>query len=95
MPRGAWTAAAAESRWSEYRGRNYAWFLAARGKRLPWHQVAEAFRTSWNSVYRAVTIAVMWGVANRSLDDVKAIGIDEVRATISSRMAGQLTRSTF
>jgi len=57
----------------------YAWFLAAWAKRLPWQQVAEAFRTNWNSVFRAVTLAVLWGVLHRSLEDVAAIGIDEIQ----------------
>lgn len=57
----------------------YMWFLAAWAKRLPWQQVAEVFHTSWHSVYRAVTLAVLWGLANRSLDDVQAIGIDEIQ----------------
>jgi transposase len=56
----------------------YQWFLARWAKRLPWQQVADVFKTSWNSVYRAVTLAVLWGIAQRSLDGVKAIGIDEI-----------------
>ena len=56
----------------------YQWFLARWAKRLPWQQVADAFRTSWNTVYRAVTLAVLWGIAQRSLDGIKAVGIDEI-----------------
>ena len=41
--------------------------------------VAKAFGTSWNSVYRSVTLAVLWGIANRVLDGIKAIGIDEIQ----------------
>jgi transposase len=57
---------------------SYAWFLAGWAKRLSWTEVAEAFRTSWDSVCRAVTLAVEWGLAHRSLDDIEAIGVDEV-----------------
>ena len=58
----------------------YMWFLAAWAKRLSWQEVAEAFGTSWNSVYRSVTLAVvLWGIANRVLDGIKAIGIDEIQ----------------
>jgi len=41
--------------------------------------VADIFRTSWNTVYRAVTLAVLWGIANRSLEGVTAVGIDEIQ----------------
>jgi transposase len=57
----------------------YMWFLATWAKRLSWQEVADVFRTSWHSVYRAVTLAVLWGLANRSLDNVEAIGIDEIQ----------------
>jgi len=56
----------------------YAWFLAGWAKRLSWKEVAEAFRTSWDSVYRAVTLAVEWGLEHRDLDGIEAIGVDEV-----------------
>ena len=48
-------------------------------KRLAWQEVADIFRTSWNTVYRAVTLAVLWGIANRSLDGITAIGVDEIQ----------------
>lgn len=56
----------------------YAWFLASWAKRLSWKEVAESFRTSWDSVYRAVGLAVRWGLAHRDLDGIEAIGVDEV-----------------
>lgn len=68
--------------WAEGKNRlttTYMWFLAGWAKRLPWQQVANAFRTSWQSVYRAVTLAVMWGLANRSLQGIRAIGVDEIQ----------------
>ena len=57
----------------------YQWFLARWAKRLSWQEVADLFRTSWNTVYRAVTLVVLWGLANRSLEGITAIGIDEIQ----------------
>jgi len=45
---------------------------------LSWKEVAEVFHTTWDSVYRAVAMAVAWGLAHRNLDGVTAIGIDEI-----------------
>lgn len=56
----------------------YAWFLARWAKRLSWSEVADAFQTSWERVFRSVEMAVTWGLEHRDLDDVEAIGIDEV-----------------
>jgi transposase len=58
---------------------SYRWFLASWAKLLPWQQVANAFHTSWQSVYRAVEMAVSWGLAHRNLDGIEAIGVDEVQ----------------
>jgi len=57
---------------------SYAWFLASWAKRMSWKEVAASFRTSWDSVYRAVGLAVAWGLAHRNLDGIEAIGVDEV-----------------
>jgi transposase len=56
----------------------YAWFLAKWAKRLSWKECAEAFNTKWDTVYRSVTMAVDWGLAHRVLDNIGAIGIDEI-----------------
>ncbi|NMC74238.1 MAG: ISL3 family transposase, partial [Geobacteraceae bacterium] len=56
----------------------YAWFLAKLAKRLSWKEVADAFQTSWDNVFRSVKMAVAWGLANRDLNNVTAIGIDEI-----------------
>jgi transposase len=56
----------------------YAWFLAKWAKRLSWKEVADAFQTKWDNVFRSVKMAVAWGLANRNLDDITAIGIDEI-----------------
>ena len=67
--------------WSE--GKNhltttYAWFLARWARRLSWKGVAEAFQTSWDNVFRSVKLAVSWGLAHRNIENVTAIGIDEI-----------------
>jgi len=56
----------------------YAWFLARWAKRLSWKECADAFETNWDNVFRAVKMAVAWGLAHRSLDNVTAFGIDEI-----------------
>jgi transposase len=57
----------------------YEWFLARWAQRLSWQEVADAFCTSWNTVYRAVALAVGWGLEHRSLDGVTAVGVDEIQ----------------
>jgi transposase len=56
----------------------YVWFLAKWAKHLSWKEVANAFQTKWDNVFRSVKIAVAWGLANRNLDNITAIGIDEI-----------------
>jgi transposase len=56
----------------------YAWFLAKWAKRLSWKEVADAFQTKWDNVFRSVKMAVAWGLANRNLNNITAIGIDEI-----------------
>ncbi len=57
---------------------SFAWFLAAWAKRMSWKEVAGAFRVSWDTVFAAVQMAVAYGLAHRKVDDVTAIGVDEV-----------------
>jgi transposase len=54
----------------------YAWFLAGWARRLSWKETAEVFQTKWDNVFRSVKMAVAWGLANRNLDNINAIGID-------------------
>lgn len=56
----------------------YCWFLADWAKVLSWKETARRFRTSWDTVFRAVEHAVRWGLANRSLSDIYAVGVDEL-----------------
>lgn len=57
----------------------YQWFLAGWAKVLSWKQVSRSFRTSWENVFRSVKMAVTWGLAQRSLEGISAIGVDEVQ----------------
>ncbi len=56
----------------------YKIFLAQWGRRLPWKGVADAFHTSWDNVYQSVKYVVSFGLENRDLDPIEAMGIDEV-----------------
>lgn len=54
------------------------WFLADWAKSLSWQETARRFRVSWECVYRAVKFVVDWGLAQRDLSQVSALGVDEV-----------------
>lgn len=56
----------------------YRQFLARWARRLSWSEVATVFGTSWGVVYRSVKWLVDWGLENRVLKDVTAIGVDEI-----------------
>ena len=56
----------------------YAWFLARWAKKLSWLEVARSFNTTWDTVFRAVGLAVEWGLQHRDLTGIRAIGVDEV-----------------
>lgn len=53
-------------------------FLARWARRLSWRETARVFQTSWESVYRSVAWFVEWGLAERKLEGVQAIGVDEI-----------------
>jgi len=65
----------------------YAWFLAGWARRLSWLEVARAFHTTWENVFRSVKMAVEWGLANRNLENIEAIGTDEIcwRKTVKEK----------
>ncbi|MFV0372267.1 MAG: ISL3 family transposase [Azonexus sp.] len=58
---------------------SYRVFLARWAKRLSWKETAEIFGTSWNTVYRCVRWVVAFGVVNRDLTGLEAIGVDEIQ----------------
>lgn len=56
----------------------YMLFLAHWSTMLSWKEVAVNFRTSWEKVFNSVEYVVTWGLANRVLAGIKAIGVDEI-----------------
>lgn len=58
---------------------SYGHFLASWAKRLSWKEVADTFKTSWHSVFTAVKQVVDYGLANRDLTQIEAIGVDEIQ----------------
>jgi transposase len=68
--------------WSTGKSRltiSYQWFLAGWARRLSWQEVATVFNTTWEHVRDSVRHAVWWGLANRDLAGVEAIGVDEIQ----------------
>lgn len=57
----------------------YMLFLAQWARRLSWQETARAFRTSWEKVFQAVEWVVGFGLAHRTLEPVRAIGVDEIQ----------------
>jgi transposase len=58
-------------------------FLAGRplgpARRLSRQETAEAFHTSWDRVCDAVEYVVRWGLEHRTLESIRAIGVDEIQ----------------
>jgi transposase len=52
--------------------------LAHWARLLSWRETAKAFQTSWETVYRSVEWMVDYGLANRVLEGVEAMGVDEI-----------------
>jgi transposase len=57
-------------------------FLSQWAKHLSWKQTAIQFHTSWDTVFRSVRWVVDYGLKHRCLENVTAIGIDEVAYTL-------------
>lgn len=57
---------------------SYQVYLSRWAKRLSWKETADIFETSWDTVFRAVKFVVDYGLANRSLEGVTEIGVDEI-----------------
>lgn len=58
----------------------YRCFLARWARKLSWTEVAGSFRTSWDQVYHSVQYVVEYGLAHRRLDQVTALGVDEIQS---------------
>ena len=57
----------------------YITYLAGWAKEMAWQTVATRFRTSWQTVHKAVQLVVEYGLKHRIIDNVTALGIDEVQ----------------
>lgn len=56
----------------------YGWFLSEWAKLLSVQEVARQFKTSWHHVFSGVAMAVQWGRERLDLNDITAIGVDEI-----------------
>src|SRR5215472_7618018 len=54
-------------------------FLAGWARKLSWKETAESFHTSWDRVCDAVEYVVGWGLELRTLESIRAIGVDEIQ----------------
>jgi len=57
----------------------YMQFLANWARKLSWQEVARQFHTSWQKVYLSVAWLVQWGLENRQLGTISAMGVDEIQ----------------
>ena len=57
----------------------YCKYLADWAREMAWKTVANRFHTSWQTVHRAVKKIVAYGLQHRRIDNVTALGIDEVQ----------------
>ena len=76
---------------------SYKVYLARWARRLSWKETADIFKTSWESVYRAVQHVVEYGLANRNLDGITEIGVDEIKVFMGHKymtMVYQLNAGT-
>ena len=58
--------------------RSFSLFLASWAKRLSWQEVAQCFSVNWRQVFSAVEFVVEYGLKNRVVTEVTAIGVDEI-----------------
>jgi len=58
--------------------KQFAAFLAFWARKLSWKDTALTFQVSWDIVADSVTWVVDWGLKRRSLDNITAIGVDDI-----------------
>jgi transposase len=56
----------------------YMLFLAHWARKLSWKETALSFHSSWEKVCQAVEYVVAWGLEQRTLGPIQAIGVDEI-----------------
>ena len=54
-------------------------YLAHWARKLSWKETAQSFHTSWEKVCQAVESIVQWGLEQRQLGTIRAIGVDEIQ----------------
>lgn len=64
---------------------SFLWFLSSWAKSLSWKETARRFGTSPSMVFAAVEMAVAWGRANMSLENIRSIGVDEIAWRVGQR----------
>ena len=60
-------------------------FLSYWAKYLSWQEVARKFQVSWKNVFDSVRYVVEYGLKHRNLDNVRAIGIDEIQYLVGHK----------
>ena len=58
---------------------------------MSWKTTATLFNASWDAVFRSVKWVVEWGLENRDLDGVTALGVDEIHWGRGKKSANFLT----
>ena len=53
-------------------------YLAHWARKLSWQEVAGSFGVSWADVYTSIQWVVDYGLKHRTLENIKAIGVDEI-----------------
>ena len=57
----------------------YMLFLAHWARKLSWQETARSFRSTWEKVCQSVEYVVQWGLEQRQLSPIAAIGVDEIQ----------------
>lgn len=57
----------------------YMHYLSSWARHLSWTEVARRFRTTWDKIASAIEYIVEWGLSNRKLNNITAIGVDEIQ----------------
>jgi len=52
--------------------------LARWARKLSWEETAESFHVAWADVYASVQWVVEYGLAHRTLENIQALGVDEI-----------------
>lgn len=58
--------------------RAYMLYLAHWARKLSWLETARSFHTTWEKVCQAVEYVVQWGLEQRQLGHIHALGVDEI-----------------